>query len=259
MAFADTAQFALLLLLGLSALFFLVSTIYILSLSAHDVLTNLPWKGQLFRIATPMLISSSLFLVISWSDTLMLGYFLPEERVGLYRIVFKVATLITFAQFALNTVVAPMVSAIHKDHSKLHDLAHKVAQLNLITSGPIFIVILLFGTSLIGFFGVSNPAQAYPWLIVLAFGQLTNAFSGPVLNILNMTGYEKSARNTMLVVAVLNIALNALLIPSFGPLGAAYSTTLTMVGWNIWAATLVYKYHGVIAVPFLTKYSRKND
>jgi O-antigen/teichoic acid export membrane protein len=74
-----------------------------------------------------------------------------------------------------------------------------------------------------------------------------------------MTGYEKSARNTMLVVAVLNIALNALLIPSYGPLGAAYSTTLTMVGWNIWAAMLVYKYHGVIAVPFLTKYSRKND
>jgi ABC-type uncharacterized transport system permease subunit len=49
------------------------------------------------------------------------------------------------------------------------------------------------------------------------------------------------------------------LIPAFGPLGAAYSTTLTMVGWNVWAASLVYKYHGVIAVPFLTKYSRKND
>ena len=257
--FADTAQFALILLLGLSALFFIVSTIYILSLSATEVLSDQPWKGKLFRIATPMLISSSLFLVISWSDTLMLGYFLPEERVGLYRIVFKVATLITFAQFALNTVVAPMVSALHKDRSKLHELAHKVAQLNLITSGPIFIFIILFGTSLIGIFGVSDPSQAYPWLVVLAFGQLTNAFSGPVLNILNMTGYEKSARNTMLVVAVLNIALNALLIPAFGPLGAAYSTTVTMVGWNIWAAVLVYKYHGVIAVPFLTKYGRKND
>ena len=84
MAFADTAQFALILLLGLSALFFIVSTIYILSLSATEVLINQPWKGQLFKIATPMLISSSLFLVISWSDTLMLGYFLPEERVGLY-------------------------------------------------------------------------------------------------------------------------------------------------------------------------------
>lgn len=75
MAFADTAQFALILLLGLSALFFIVSTIYILSLSATEVLINQPWKGQLFKIATPMLISSSLFLVISWSDTLMLGYF----------------------------------------------------------------------------------------------------------------------------------------------------------------------------------------
>ena len=52
------------------------------------------WKGKLFSLGTPMFISSSLFLVISWSDTLMLGYYLPEGDVGLYRIVFKiVATL----------------------------------------------------------------------------------------------------------------------------------------------------------------------
>ena len=76
------------------------------------------------------------------------------------------------------------------------------------------------------------------------------------LNILNMTGYEKSARNTMLIIAVLNIVFNLVLIPLYGPLGAALATTATMMGWNIWAAYLVYKYHGVIAVPFLTKIRR---
>jgi O-antigen/teichoic acid export membrane protein len=130
--------------------------------------------------------------------------------------------------------------------------------LNLYTAGPTFLLVLFLGPFLIGIFGVENPVAAYPWLILLAFGQLTNAFAGPVMNILNMTGYEKSARNTMLVTAILNVILNVLLIPQFGPLGAAIATTITMIGWNLWAALLVFKYHGVIAVPFFT-HIRRNE
>jgi hypothetical protein len=38
-----------------------------------------------------------------------------------------------------------------------------------------------------------------------------------------------------------------------GPLGAAIATASTMIGWNLWAGILVYKYHGLITVPFLAK------
>lgn len=253
---AATAQITLLLLLGLSGFFFLSSTIYILIKMRGEQASSEGWKGQLFSLGTPMLISSSLFLVISWSDTLMLGYYLPESKVGVYRIVFKIVTLITFTQFALNTVVAPIVSALRMDRQRLHEMTHKVAQLNLLTAGPIFLIVLFFGSFLVKIFGVDNPQMAYPWLVILAIGQLTNAFAGPVMNILNMTGYEKSARNTMMVIVVLNILMNYVLIPFYGPLGAAIATTLTMVGWNVWAALLVYKFHGVIAVPFLTHIRR---
>ena len=255
---AAAAQTSLFLLLGISGLFFLWSTVYILNTMKGEQATTQGWRGKLFSLGTPMLISSSLFLVISWSDTLMLGYYLPEGDVGIYRIVFKIVTLITFTQFALNTVVAPMVSALRNQREELYEMAAKVAQLNLYTAGPTFLLILFLGPFLIGIFGVENPVAAYPWLILLAFGQLTNAFAGPVMNILNMTGYEKSARNTMLVTAILNVILNVLLIPQFGPLGAAIATTITMIGWNLWAALLVFKYHGVIAVPFFT-HIRRNE
>ena len=78
----------------------------------------------------------------------MLGYYLPESKVGVYRIVFKIVTLITFTQFALNTVVAPIVSALRMDRERLHEMAHKVAQLNLLTAGPIFLIVLFFGSFL---------------------------------------------------------------------------------------------------------------
>ena len=251
-----SAQFALVLLLGISGLFALASTAHILFLSERKGWRGEALNGNVLKVATPMLISSALFLVMSWSDTLMLSYFLEEDEVGVYRIVFKIATLITFAQVALNTVVAPMISGMHNGGANMAALANKVASMNLVTAGPIFLAIIGLGPFLIGLFGVHNPWEAYPWLIALAIGQLANAFAGPVLNILNMTGYEKSAQNTMLVVATLNILLNAILIPLLGPQGAALATALTMLGWNGWAGYLVYKYHGIITVPFLAKRSK---
>ena len=252
----DSAQFALLLLLGISSLFALFSTIHVISLSERKPWRSQKLTGNLMKVATPMLVSSALFLVMSWSDTLMLSYFLEEDEVGVYRIVFKIATLITFAQFALNTVVAPMISGLHSGGSNMSFLAQRIATLNLVTSAPIFIGIVVLGPYLIGFFEVNDPWGSYSWLVILALGQLANAFAGPVLNILNMTGYEKSAQNTMLVVVTLNIIFNAILIPIFGPGGAAVATALTMVAWNVWAGILVYRFHGIITVPFLAKRSR---
>jgi O-antigen/teichoic acid export membrane protein len=251
-----SAQFALLLLLGISSAFALLSTVHVISLCERKPWRGAALAGNLMKVATPMLVSSALFLVMSWSDTLMLSYFLEEDEVGVYRIVFKIATLITFAQFALNTVVAPMISGLHNGGSNMSLLAQRIATLNLVTAGPIFLGIIALGPFLIGLFGVNDPWTAYPWLVILACGQLANAFAGPVLNILNMTGHEKSAQNTMLVVATLNIILNAVLIPAFGPGGAAVATAMTMVGWNIWAGVLVYRFHGIITVPFLAKRSR---
>ena len=255
---AAAARMSLILLIGVSGFFSFWSTWYIVQKMNGEQASTSGWKGKLFSLGTPMFISSSLFLVVSWSDTLMLGYYGPEVDVGLYRIVFKVATLVTFAQAALNTVVAPMISALRNERDELYEMVDKVAQLNLFTAGSIFLIVLFFGSSLIGIFGVESPSDAYPWLILLAIGQLTNAFAGPVMNILNMTGYEKSARNTMLVMAVLNIILNFLLIPQRGPAGAAVATTATMIGWNVWAAALVFKFHGVVAVPFFT-HIRRNE
>jgi O-antigen/teichoic acid export membrane protein len=56
-----------------------------------------------------------------------------------------------------------------------------------------------------------------------------------------MTGYERHAALIFLFAAMLNIALNILLIPLFGTMGAAFSTAGTMILWNIAAGLIVWK------------------
>ena len=62
--------------------------------------------------ATAMFLTGTLFMVMTWTDTLMLGYFLQPEDVGAYRVAFKIGTLITFAQFAVNASLGPRISEL---------------------------------------------------------------------------------------------------------------------------------------------------
>ena len=154
-----------------------------------------PGPGMPFRtvlnVALPILLSTSMFLVISWTDTLMIGYFIDETHVGIYRVAFRIATLITFLQFAINSIAAPMISEFfaRNDVDSIRRITHQIGYLNLVLSTPIFLGIVLFPHFVLGLFG-DEFTVAVVTLIILAAGQLINALCGPVLYILNMTGKE---------------------------------------------------------------------
>ncbi len=65
----------------------------------------------LLVVAFPMLMSTSMFMIMNWTDTIMIGYYRDESQVGVYRLAFKVANLITFTQFAISSIAAPMFSS----------------------------------------------------------------------------------------------------------------------------------------------------
>jgi len=75
----------------------------------------------------------------------------------------------------------------------------------------------------------------------LSVGQLINAATGSVGLLLIMTGYERDAAICVGISAVLNVVLNATLIPKWGLTGAAIATTSSMMVWNILLAIWVYR------------------
>lgn len=207
--------------------------------------------SSVIRTALPMLVSGSMYLVMSWTDTLMVGYFLGDEPVGIYRFAFKMATLITFSQFAINSIAAPMLSSFHatQDVGGMRKVIHQIAWINLLLSLPIFIVFTFFPTWVLETAVGDEFVQGVPSLQILAIGQLVNALCGPVLYTLNMTGYERDSQRIMLWTAGLNTVLNLMLIPQMGILGAAIATTLSMMLWNVVAGWKVYSYFNIISLP----------
>jgi O-antigen/teichoic acid export membrane protein len=196
--------------------------------------------------ATSMFLTGTLFMVLTWTDTLMLGYFLKPEDVGAYRVAFKIATLVTFAQFAVNASLGPRISELWSkgNRAELQREVRRVAWVNAALGIPAFVGILGLAPWLLGFFSADFLTQAGT-LRVLALGQVVNALCGPVMYLLNMTGHEKSARQTMTVAVVVNLAANLVLIPALGVLGAAWATSGTMILWNVWALVAVYRKTGI--------------
>jgi O-antigen/teichoic acid export membrane protein len=71
--------------------------------------------------------------------------------------------------------------------------------------------------------------QGYVVMFILVIGFLFRSSFGPVEFLLNMLGEQQLCAAVLVVTAVLNVALNFALVPSFGLIGAATATSISLM------------------------------
>ncbi len=210
----------------------------------------------LFEISFPMLLASSAFYVLQWTDILILGYMTNDADVGIYTVATRIATITTIPLYAINSIAAPKFAECHgkNDLTGLEETALQSSKMIFIISLPIFIIIFCFPSFLLNMFGhefISGSTS----LLILAIGQFINAISGSVGVILQMTGKQKIFQNILFVTIAINITTNLLLIPFFGIKGAAIANCISMVFWNLFSVYNIKKYYNflTIYIPFMVK------
>jgi O-antigen/teichoic acid export membrane protein len=190
--------------------------------------------SKLLSVSFPMLLSSSMFLVMSWTDTIMLGIFRTEGDVGIYNVAMRVAGITSIMLTSVNSIAAPKFAEFYgtKDMSGLRDTVRQSTRMIFWTSFPILLILFTFPSFILGIFGNEFRAGVYA-LMILTFGQFINSVSGSVGYILQMTGNHKVFRNIIFTAALINIFLNYLLIPAYGITGAALASMVSMGFWNL--------------------------
>ena len=78
-------------------------------------------------------------------------------------------------------------------------------------------------------------------LYLMCLAQFINILSGSVGLIMQMTDNEKIFKNIIIISLIINIILSILLIPKFGIWGAVYSSSISLVLWNILAIVFIKK------------------
>lgn len=190
----------------------------------------------------PIMISSSIIILLAWSDKILLGIYDTEKDIAIYDIAIRIATLITFNLDAINSILSSKISKFY-NQGQMEELKRVVqfsSKVNSIIAFIIFMAILLFSTTILRFFG-EDFVIGKTTLLILISGQLFNSICGPVGNLLHMTGNQKEFRNIMGFTLILNIILNVFLIKKMGINGAALATTISLICWNILGVIAIKK------------------
>ena len=209
---------------------------------------------QILFVSLPMFLSSSLFMVMSWTDTIMLGMWRTEEEVGIYNVAVRLSMITSFTLGAINSIAAPKFAEFwgKKDLEGLKKVAQQSTKLIFWTSAPILILYILFPKFFMGIFGKEFREGASA-LVFLTIGQFVNASVGSVGYILQMTDKQKIFQNIILIAAILNIMLNLFLIPKLGIVGAAIASAIAFCFINIIPFFLIRYYYGFFTVSFLKR------
>ena len=190
--------------------------------------------SNIIKISSPMLLTSSFVLIMSWTDILMLSYYATVAEVGIYSAALKVAAITSISLMAINAIAAPKFVQFYanNDMKGLATIAQQSTKLIFFTSLPILILIFVLTEWLMGLFG-DEFIVGVVVLLFMGVAQFVNAFSGSVGYIMQMTDNQKTLRNVILLAAVLNIVLNYFLIPKYGINGAAFASMVCMIFWNV--------------------------
>ena len=165
--------------------------------------------------------------------------------------------LANFIRISVNSIAAPKFAELfHSD--KIHELenvARKTSKLLSIATLPVAVGLIVFGYHILGAFYGEEFTAGYDALILLVAGQLLSAMVGPVGHLLNMCGREKQCRNILIAGAIINFALNLVLIPIWGITGAAVANMVAVIFNNLCFLFYVKKSFGIFVmyVPFLPK------
>jgi len=106
-------------------------------------------------------------------------------------------------------------------------------------------VFFVWGEEIIALVFGEEYKAAWMALVVLCLGQLINVCAGPVGQVLNMTGNDKSTIIGASLALVANLILAVMLIPLFGLTGAAVGYSISMAILNLVLLVMVKKKVGI--------------
>jgi O-antigen/teichoic acid export membrane protein len=184
-------------------------------------------------VAFPLFVISSMYVLMSYTDTVMLGMLADTTVSGIYAATSRIALLVSLPLVFINSVLIPYIASLYHG-DRFTDLQYIVTMASR-TAGllalPVFIILGVSGDVVLGLFGEEFTSGKTALNILIA-GQLVNVLSGSVGALLMMTGQHHFAAKVVTLCAMLNILLNYLLIPEFGINGAAAATAITVIIWN---------------------------
>ena len=202
---------------------------------------------QLFSYSWPLLAVGFFDLLLFSIDTIMLGNLSEAYDVGIYNVAQPTANLLLVASFAFGSLFLPVITGLwaQKKAAEFAITFKVVTRWTVATVFPCLLFTLLFAPEILGIMFGDVYAQGAGALMVLSLGIFSMSLVGSASSILESIRKTKLIFFNSVFCGLLNVVLNAWLIPVFQAsgaaiIGAAIATAISYSLWNFLALAEVY-------------------
>jgi len=195
------------------------------------------------RTALPLLVAAMYTGYFPELMVIMVGAFVPSDELAVFHVSFRVAMLISFGLYAVDSFSGPRITALltSGDRDELQVLVNRTTRLKFWGAVAAILVMVLAGRWILGIFGPEFVA-GYPLLLMLATAQLAQAAGGTVTRLITMSGHQDKSLYVFGFATIIALVLVAALVPRYGLIGAATAVLIDTVVWVAWMRRLVIRY-----------------
>ena len=162
-------------------------------------------------------------------DTVMLGFMATDEDVGYYNAAVRIKTILVSIVTSLGTVLLPRASYYieHKEYEEFKRISRKALNFVVTLASPLMLYFTLFAREgILLLSGNAYEKAVLPMQIIMP----TLLFIG----LSNITGIQIVVLHSEIAGAIVDLVINALLIPRYTSAGAALGTLIAELVVLLW-------------------------
>jgi O-antigen/teichoic acid export membrane protein len=211
---------------------------------------------QLVKYSFPLLISATLLNLMTWTDTIMLGYFKSSQVVGVYSAVYPLVSFLTIIITSMGFVYIPVASRLWGEGRTdiLGSLYQIVTKWCFVLSFPIFALMFVYPEAILVRLYGAEYASGGMVLRILSLGFITNAYFGFNYHTIMAVGDSGFLMKCSITSALMNVVLNFMLIPQYGMLGAAAASAASFASIELLMTLRAWRTHNMH--PFTMAYRK---
>ena len=189
---------------------------------------KLVWQ-QLLR-AVPTFLSISVFSTLYWRiDTLMLSMFRDLTDVAYYGAAYRLMELVKILPQSLCRALYPQISqSVRSEPERLNELGSLALRYLWVALLPLALVMTIFAEPILAMLYGDALRPAAISLTVLIWTVLPYACARYYAYLLIASDRQQIDLRLNVLMTVVNVGLNLILMPRYGPLGAALATCLSI-------------------------------
>lgn len=194
-------------------------------------------RNRLIVFGMPVVIMDITVLLYNWTDTFVLAYYRPTWEVSCYNIAFGLVNMVMIIIASVSTTLFPIFSREHalKRKKRQKMIYEEVVKFVMIIIYPLLTLMWFLAPYIILIYGTEYLPAIFPLLILVTWG-----FFRPISNIgggfLTAKGKQRLVMKITISMALLNLILNMILIPTYHMVGAAVATSISF----IFGAIIIY-------------------